>query len=297
MDNLMFENIGDSVSQGKKSGRFSEVTEGIEAGKTADVDKGYDDNLGNDEDDFNESEDDLMSSQDLEEFAKDDELVLPSSQEKGNKMLAELQPEGAAQVIMEKKGADMEVEHVEGTRRSSRLVTNDEVKIADKATARAMAKDAFINKGMSSNPFSLFNSDNTVLMDIASNLGIEVGSSYADSVSNLDLIKSLEFTRNNLVIQSVKDNHDINPSVDLKTDVDSIIHDDEEFNEVTDLENVMVLRKGRKIHHKRKSAKKKKKNLPPNLGIHLINGGKCSLTPFPPIFQNDRSHLELSGFG
>jgi hypothetical protein len=85
----------------------------------------------------------------------------------------------------------MEVDHVEGIRRSSRLETNDEMKIADKATARAMAKDAFINKGMSSNPFSVFNTDNYVLMDIASNMGIELGCSFTDFVANLELIKSL----------------------------------------------------------------------------------------------------------
>jgi hypothetical protein len=80
--------------------------------------------------------------------------------------------------------------------------------------------------------------------------------------------------------------------------VNNIIHDCEEYNEMTDIENVMVLRKVKKICHKRKSAKKKKeKNLLLNLGIHLINGGESTLTPFPPIFQNDRSHLELSEFG
>ncbi|AQK73271.1 trehalose-6-phosphate phosphatase6, partial [Zea mays] len=48
--------------------------------------------------------------------------------------------------IGDKKGVTMEGDHVEGIRRSSRLESNDEMKIADKATSRAMAKDAFINK-------------------------------------------------------------------------------------------------------------------------------------------------------
>jgi hypothetical protein len=144
---------------------------------------------------------------------------------------------------------NMEVDHVEGIRRSSRLETNDEMKIVDKATMRAMAKDAFINKGMSSNPFFVFNTDNFVLMDIASNLGIELGSSFTDSVANLELIKSLELSRKNLVIQSVKNTHDTSPPVESKSDVDKIIHDDEEYNEMTNTENVMILRKGRKIRH------------------------------------------------
>ena len=52
------------------------------------------------------------------------------------------------------------------------------MKIADKATARAMAKDVFINKGTSSNPFSVLNTGNVVLMDVAQKLGVELGSSY-----------------------------------------------------------------------------------------------------------------------
>jgi hypothetical protein len=264
MDDLRFENIGDSLSQGKIYVRCSKVTEGIEDVKPIDDDKGYDDNPVNDEDDFNESKDDLMSSQDLEEFAKDEDLVLPSPQEKENKTPAEIQTEGVAKDVGEKKGVNMEVDHVEGIRRSSRLESNGEMKIADKAATRAMAKDAFINKGMSSNPFSVLNTDNSVLMDIASNLGIELGPSFTDSVENLELIKSLELSRKNLAIQSVKSTLGTSPPVDPRSDVDKIIHNDEEYNEMTDMENVMVLRKGRKNRHK-KSAKKKKKKSPPKL--------------------------------
>jgi hypothetical protein len=82
MEDLRFENIGDTTPQGKNSGRCSKMTEGIEDVKPVDDDKGYDDNPINEEHDFNESEDDLMSSQDLEKFAKDDDLVLPSPKKK-----------------------------------------------------------------------------------------------------------------------------------------------------------------------------------------------------------------------
>jgi hypothetical protein len=47
----------------------------------------------------------------------------------------------------------MEGELAEGVSRSNRLKSTEEMKIADKATTRAMAKDAFINKGTSYNPF------------------------------------------------------------------------------------------------------------------------------------------------
>jgi hypothetical protein len=69
MDIMLNENIGDYASQGKNTLRFSEVIEGEDADIPVVHDKTYDDNLGKEEDDFNESEDDLMSSQDLEEFA------------------------------------------------------------------------------------------------------------------------------------------------------------------------------------------------------------------------------------
>jgi hypothetical protein len=60
--------------------------------------------------------------------------------------LVELQTEDASKDIGDKKGVTMEGDHVEGIRRSSRLESNDEMKIAEKATTRAMAKDAFITK-------------------------------------------------------------------------------------------------------------------------------------------------------
>ncbi|PWZ54687.1 hypothetical protein Zm00014a_015700 [Zea mays] len=165
----------------------------------------------------------------------------------------------------------MELDHVEGIRRSSRLESNDEMKIADKATTRAMAKDAFMNKGMNSNPFSVLNTENSVLMTVAPDLGIVLGNSSTESVVNLELIKSLELSRKSLAIQSVK--IPLGPSLQVVSDseMDKLIQNEEECNELTDLDNVMVLRKGRKICHK-KSAKKKKRILLLKLGIHIIKG-------------------------
>ncbi|PWZ14404.1 hypothetical protein Zm00014a_023093 [Zea mays] len=157
----------------------------------------------------------------------------------------------------------MEGELAEGVRRSSRLESKDEMKIADKATARAMAKDAFINKGTSYNPFSILNTDNVVLMDVAHKLRVELGSSVNEAVENLDLIKSLELSRKNLVVQSVKCNFDPNKAVIHDSDMDNSVHNEGEDNALTDLENVMVLRKGRKIRHRKKSMKKKKDNKSP----------------------------------
>jgi hypothetical protein len=41
------------------------------------------------------------------------------------------------------------------------------VKVADKAISRAEAKDAFLNKGMYNNSFSLLDSKNEDLLDIS----------------------------------------------------------------------------------------------------------------------------------
>jgi hypothetical protein len=159
----------------------------------------------------------------------------------------------------------MEVEHGEGIRRSIRLESNDDMKIADKAAARAMAKDAFINKGMNSNPFSVLNTENSVLMSIASDLGIALGNSISDSIVNLELIKSLELSRNSLAIQFVKKSVEHNLQVGSDSELDKSIQVVNGNNQLTDLDNVMVLRKGRKIHHKKKSVKKKKKKSSPKI--------------------------------
>ncbi|KAL5671997.1 hypothetical protein ACJX0J_016303, partial [Zea mays] len=74
------------------------MTEGMDVEKNIEDDKGYIDNPSNDEDDLNENEDDLLCSQDLEEFAKDEDL-------KENMNLVELQTEDASKDIGDKKGA------------------------------------------------------------------------------------------------------------------------------------------------------------------------------------------------
>jgi hypothetical protein len=88
-------------------------------------------------------------------------------------------------------------------------------------------------------------------MDVALKLGVELGSSFNEVVENLEFIKSLELSRKNLAVQSVKSSFDPNHMVIPDSDVDNIVHNEEEDNTKTDLENVMVLRKGRKIRHRK----------------------------------------------
>jgi hypothetical protein len=76
--------------------------------------------------------------------------------------------------------------------------------------------------------------------------------------------------------------------------VDSSVHADSDINNDYDFLDVMVLRKGRKIKHRKKQQRKK---LLLKLGIHLIKIGKLMFLTCPQIHSNDRSYLELSGVG
>jgi hypothetical protein len=166
------------------------------------------------------------------------------------------------------------------------------VKVADKAIFRAEAKDAFLNKGMTKNSFSLLDSNNEDLLDISNRLGVSLGPSEAVAMANLDLIKELELSRKILVIQSCKNNTKIEvPLLDDHNDVDSSVHANSDKNNDYDFMDVMVLRKGRKIKHRKKQQKK----LPPKLGIHLTKERKQKILSFLQILSDDRSHLELSG--
>jgi hypothetical protein len=87
------------------------------------------------------------------------------------------------------------------------LEKNEDVKGADKAISRAEAKDAFLNKGMFNNSFSLLDSKNEDLLDISNGLGVSLGPSESVAMANLDLIKDLELSRKLLAIQSCKKNN------------------------------------------------------------------------------------------
>jgi hypothetical protein len=244
-----------SSCQANVAGSLSEQSESMKMGKGFEDPKGYLDSQGNEDEEFNDSEDDLLDSQELDEFIKDDEFIPSPSQDKKEMLLSNV--EEASKSAAAKKSGPMEGVVAEGVRRSSRLESSEEVKIADKAAARAMAKDAFINKGTSYNPFSVLNTDNVVLMDVAHKIGVDLGSSFKDAVENLNLIKSLELSRKNLVVQSVRINADNSNADCIFSDADNNIHNDSLDDNFSDLEDVMILRKGRKIQHRKKTVRKK----------------------------------------
>jgi hypothetical protein len=199
----------------------------------------------------------LMSSQYLEEFAKDDDTFIHDVQDKEKNMAIDHMsvevPQGGAGKKVVAKGSY----YVEGTKKYGRCEIGEDVKIVDKATTRAKTKVAFLSKGTSSNPFSLINVDNELLIDIYDKLRICLGVSFVDVVTNLELIKSLLLTRNNLVAQSVKKRVDSNDCRGVQTDVDSNIHEESATNFDYELKNVMVLRKDRKSFIRKISEEKK----------------------------------------
>jgi hypothetical protein len=119
----------------------------------------------------------------------------------------------------------------------------------------------------------LLDSNNDDLIDIANKLGVSLGPSDSDAIDNLELIKDLELSRKILAFQACKKINTSNvevPSLVDHKDVDSSVHDDSNLNNDQDLPDVMVLRKGRKIKHRKKTIKKR---LPQKVDVHLLENG------------------------
>ena len=195
------------------------------------------------------------------------------------------------QNLVAKKTSEVQSSATEGPRKSSRLEKNDDVSVADKAISRAEAKDAFLNKGMSNNPFSLLNASNEDLCDISNKLGVCLGSSESTVITNLDLIRDLEMSRKILAIQSCGIKKDEEHIVDDVNEVDSSVHADSEKEFEYDLLDVMVLRKGRKIKHR-----KNQKKASPKIRYTPNKKREAEKFYLPQTPTDDRPHLELSGF-
>jgi hypothetical protein len=135
-------------------------------------------NLGdenNEKVDFEDSDEGLLSSQELNNFVKGMGVEIADEQELEMDEGELLKFQDEQQTGKDNKGKAKLVDQVEGTRKSSRLEANDDIRITDKAINRAEAKDAFLNKGNNPNPFSILNSENNLLIDIAKKLGVNLG--------------------------------------------------------------------------------------------------------------------------
>ncbi|PWZ46451.1 hypothetical protein Zm00014a_002350 [Zea mays] len=205
--------IGSLITPGK-SDKISDVIKegGEKEGSEGDVD-------------FNESEDDLLSSRELDVLVKDMGMDVINSQD--DMLNEKVDSEDMEKIADDKnkknkgKGADI----MEGTRKSTRLEANEDIKITEKAISRAAAKDAFLNKGTSSNPFSVLNSNDDTLIEIADLLNVSLGKNKEEINLNLDEIKRIENERSIICdsnsnfeqkvnISDAENEHDIAASID-----------------------------------------------------------------------------------
>jgi hypothetical protein len=194
--------LGESSSQGKESLKPSEAFMDNPKDKTGEGLRMED--LSDEKVDFDPNEDDLLSSQELEEFAKDMEEEQTDFQAKVGEMISVPSTVEEKQDLIGKKPSEIQMSTSEGIRKSSRLEKNEDIKVADKDISRAEAKDAFLNKGMNNNSFSLLDANNEELLDISNKLGVYLGPSESTAMANLELIKELELSRKTLAIQSCK---------------------------------------------------------------------------------------------
>jgi hypothetical protein len=123
--------LGESSSQGKDIVKLSEIYRGDIKDKIGD---GLNvDGLSDEKVDFDASEDDLLSSQDLEEIAKDMEGEQTGFQAKIEEMVSVPQVEDENQESKGKKLVERTIPTTEGTRKSSRF---EKVKILKWLTKR-----------------------------------------------------------------------------------------------------------------------------------------------------------------
>jgi hypothetical protein len=247
--------IGSLISHGK-SDKISEVIKegGEKEGSEGDVD-------------FNESEDDLLSSRELDVLVKDMGMDAINSQDDmlNEKVDSEDMEKNADDKNKKNKGKGADV--VEGTRKSSRLETNEDIKITEKAISRAVAKDAFLNKGTSSNPFSVLNSNDDTLIEIADLLNVSLGKNKEEIILNLDEIKRIENERlitcdsNSNFEQKVNMSDDENEH-EIAVSIDKMVQ--ELLDSESDKEKMLVHNRKKDIRREKKYSlrNKKKKNSP-----------------------------------
>jgi hypothetical protein len=156
---------------------------------------------------------------------------------------------------------------VEGTRKSTRLEANEDIKITEKAISRAATKDAFLNKGTSSNPFSVLNSNDETLIEIADLLNVSLGKNKEEINLNLDEIKRMENERsiscdsNSNFEQKVNMSDDENEH-EITVSIDKMVQ--ELLDSESDKEKMLVHNRKKDIRREKKYylRNKKKKNSP-----------------------------------
>lgn len=138
--------VGETSSQGK--GYLKNTEAFMESPKKISDDAMRLDDLSDEKVDFDPNEDDLLSSQELEEFANDMEEMRTDFQAKVGEVISIPLSKEENQISVEKKSSETLTATSDGIRKSSRLEKNEDIKVADKAISRAEAKDAFLNKAL-----------------------------------------------------------------------------------------------------------------------------------------------------
>jgi hypothetical protein len=161
------------------------------------------------------------------------------------------------QTVKDNKGKAKLVDQVEGTRKSSRLEGNEDIRITDKAINRAEAKDAFLNKGNNSNPFSILNSKNSLLIDIANKLGVNLGKGDNERLDNLEMIKCLDEERARAIMPVVSTD-----DIDNKLVGNLVENEDPSIMDRIVQEMIESESEGEKTKHQRRRKKyRKRKNI------------------------------------
>jgi hypothetical protein len=250
------------------------------------------------------SEEDLLSSQELAELAKSVGVNLQCSQESGNENCKAENTGDGVVAQRDKKGKAKMAEGFEGLRRSPRLEADDDLNITEKAINRAEAKDTFIHKGNCWNPFSVLNTKDAVLVDLANSLGVCLGNNKNEIELSLQDIKMLEETKLNVMLNSSGGRQDSSPLV-LSEDRDVVssqpIDDSQnDMGNVSDEDFFLNLEKESALDMVYISGSKKskgKKHFPfAAKGSSSKRRKKRARLTLNILVSYERHHMELSGF-
>lgn len=217
---------------------------------------------------FNESEGDLLISQELDVLVKDMGVDGTNSQDEMLVETDDLEKQDVNAEEKNKKNKGKGVDLMEGTRKSTRLESNEDIKIIEKAISRAVDKDAFLNKGTSSNPFSVLNYSDISLIEIDDLLNISLGKNREEVNLNLNEIKMVEMERSvvcdsNSILGNEVNITDAEMEYEISDSIDKMVHD--LLDSESEKEKMMVHNRKEDLRREKIFSEKKKKKNSPNV--------------------------------
>jgi predicted DNA-binding protein YlxM (UPF0122 family) len=113
---------------------------------------------------------------------------------------------------------------MEGTRKSPKLEATKYIKVPEKVISRAVAKYAFLNRGISSNPFSVLNSSDISLIEIADKFNVSFEKNREEVNLNLNKIKMVEMERSVVCDNTFKLGNEVHVSdVEMENEISDSI--------------------------------------------------------------------------